>query len=243
MIRYTKDCLEAAEGRWPAEDHSLPRPVERPKTIRVFENGFLEAISRAHWVTPAVWFGPIIAWAWIASPPRIGLAHTALAFGAGILGFTLFEYLLHRFVFHGLLRIAHDQPSRFRAFMAHGYHHEFPDDKMRLVMPPMISWPIATIFALAYVAALGPHLALPALAGTMTGYIGYDWVHYYTHHAHPRGGVGKWMRVYHLRHHHQDPNAHYGVSSPLWDIPFGTFRSPLEKRRAAPEQPQPLGSH
>jgi dihydroceramide fatty acyl 2-hydroxylase len=243
MIRYTRECLEAAEGRWPAEDHSSPRQIERPKTIRVFENRLLELISRAHPLTPALWFGPVITWAWISSPGKIGVGRTGLMFGAGALGFTLFEYLLHRFVFHGLIRIAHDQKSRFRAFMAHGYHHEFPDDKMRLVMPPMISWPLAVLFAGAYFLALGPTLFLPALAGTMIAYISYDWVHYYTHHFHPRRGVGKWMRVYHLRHHHQDPNAHFGVSSPLWDLPFGTFRSPLERSRETRKESEPLGSH
>ena len=235
MIRYTEDCLEAAEGRWPAEDHAQPRRADRPRTIRVFQNGFLEFISRSHPVTPIVWFGPVIAWAWISAPERIGLARTAGLFAAGTLAFTLFEYLLHRFAFHGLLAAAKDRPSRFRAFMAHGYHHEFPDDKMRLVMPPMISWPLAALFSLAYYFALGAESFLPALAGTMAGYIAYDWVHYYTHHFHPRGGIGKWMRVYHLRHHHQDPNAHFGVSSPLWDLPFGTFRSPLERREREAE--------
>jgi dihydroceramide fatty acyl 2-hydroxylase len=243
LFRYTKDCLEAAEGRWPADDHGLSRGVERPKTIRVFINPLLEGISRAHPITPAIWFGPIIAWAWISSPAKLGLGRTALAFAAGALWFTFFEYVLHRFFFHGLLRVARDVPSRFRAFMVHGYHHEFPDDKMRLVMPPMISWPLAALFAWIYGMLLGWALALPVLAGTMFAYIGYDWVHYYTHHFHPRGGIGKWMRVYHLRHHHQDPNAHYGVSSPLWDLPFGTFRSPLEKPRAISKRPEPARSH
>jgi sterol desaturase/sphingolipid hydroxylase (fatty acid hydroxylase superfamily) len=239
MLRYTKDCLEAAEGRWPAEDHSQPRsaarsgqrPAQRPKTIRVFENGFLEGISRAHPITPAVWYGPFIAWCWLAWPAKVGWAYTAESFFWGFLGFSLFEYLLHRFVFHGFIRAARDIPSRFRAFMAHGYHHEFPDDKMRLVMPPMISWPLAIAFTGLFYLCLGPTRFFPPLTGFMAGYIAYDWVHYYTHHFHPRGGIGKWMRVYHLRHHHQDPNAHFGVSSPLWDVPFRTFRSPLETRQ------------
>jgi sterol desaturase/sphingolipid hydroxylase (fatty acid hydroxylase superfamily) len=230
MIRYTSDCLESAEGRWPAEDHSQPARKDRPLSIRVFVNPLLEFTSRAHALTPAVWFGPFIVWSWIEGIQGRGFLRTLWLFLAGALFFTLFEYMLHRFVFHGLLRIARDKPSRFRAFMAHGYHHEFPNDKMRLVMPPMISWPLAVVFSLAYWFALGRANFFPVLTGTMTGYIAYDWVHYYTHHFHPRGGIGKWMRVYHLRHHHQDPNAHYGVSSPLWDVALGTFRSPLEKR-------------
>ena len=176
-------------------------------------------------------------------PQSARLGRTSFVFGAGALWFTLFEYLLHRFLFHGLLRIAKDVPSRFRAFMAHGYHHEFPDDKMRLVMPPMISWPLGGHVRgrLLAAARLGSRAA--GAAGTMFAYIGYDWVHYYTHHFHPRGGIGKWMRVYHLRHHHQDPNAHYGVSSPLWDLPFGTFRSPVEKRGEVAKGPEPVRSH
>ena len=55
----------------------------------------------------------------------------------------------------------------------------------RLVMPPMISWPLAVIFARALLAAARPARHLPMLAGTMAGYIAYDWVHYYTHHSRP----------------------------------------------------------
>jgi sterol desaturase/sphingolipid hydroxylase (fatty acid hydroxylase superfamily) len=232
MIRYTDDCLESAEGRWPAEDHSQPPRSDRPLTIRVFQNPVLEWISRAHPITPIIWYGPFIAWSWVDGILGRGFLRTLELFLGGVLFFTLFEYVLHRVVFHGLLRIAHDKPSRFRAFMAHGYHHEFPNDKMRLVMPPMISWPLAVVFSVAYYFILGRASFFPVLTGTMTGYIAYDWVHYYTHHFHPRGGIGKWMRVYHLRHHYQDPNAHYGVSSPLWDVALGTFRSPLEKKRS-----------
>jgi dihydroceramide fatty acyl 2-hydroxylase len=229
MIRYTSDCLESAEGRWPAEDHTQPPRKDRPLSIRVFQNTLLEVTSRAHVITPAIWFGPFIVWSWVDGILGRGFARTLWLFLGGMLFFTLFEYLLHRFVFHGLLRVAHDKPSRFRAFMAHGYHHEFPNDKMRLVMPPMISWPLAVVFTVGYWLVLGKASFFPALTGTMTGYIAYDWVHYYTHHFHPRGGIGKWMRVYHLRHHHQDPNAHYGVSSPLWDVVLGTTRSRPEK--------------
>ena len=236
MIRYTPDCLEAAEGRWPAEDHSQPRRADRPKTIRVFENGFLELMAKAHPLTPGLWFGPFVAWCWIAWPHKLGLALTAELFAAGALGFSLFEYLLHRFVFHGLIKAAHDQRSRFVAFMAHGYHHEFPDDRMRLVMPPMISFPLALMFTVVYYFTFGPVRFFPILAGTMLGYIAYDWVHYYTHHFHPRRGIGKWFRVYHLKHHHQDPNARFGISQPLWDVVFGTFGSG-NGRQPASDQP------
>src|SRR5262249_39416519 len=65
MTRYPNACLESAEGRWPAEDHSQPPRSDRPLTIRVFQNPVLEWISRAHPITPIIWYGPFIAWSWV----------------------------------------------------------------------------------------------------------------------------------------------------------------------------------
>jgi sterol desaturase/sphingolipid hydroxylase (fatty acid hydroxylase superfamily) len=237
LIRYTQECLQAAHhGGWLTDKPEGVRPGGR-KTIRVFENPFLEMISRAHPITPGVWFGPFIVWSWVASPGQIGLARTAELFFGGLAFFSLFEYALHRFVFHGLInRADKSDAARFRAFMAHGYHHEFPNDRSRLVMPPMISWPIAVFFAAAYWFLLGPGMWLPMLAGTMAGYIAYDWMHYYEHHARPTTRLGKWLRAYHLRHHFQDHNAFFGISQPIWDVFFGTFRSPLPAKRELAEE-------
>lgn len=240
MIRYTDECLETAHhGAWLGDQPEKPRRSGRPQTIRVFKNGLLELTSRAHPITPGVWFGPFIVWAWVSSPAVLGWARTAALFAAGAAVFTLFEYGLHRVVFHGLIRAAERDPKwRFMAFMAHGYHHEFPNDKSRLVMPPMISWPLAVMFAAVYWLLLGGAQCLPMLAGTMAGYIAYDWVHYYTHHFHPTTRLGKWVRTYHLRHHFQDHNAFFGISSPLWDLAFGTYRSPLPRRLETETDPK-----
>lgn len=233
MIRYTSACLTAASGHW-----STGKPAKRrsgkPRSIRVFENPLLELMSRAHPITPGIWFGPFIVYEALTSSERIGGALTGLLFAAGAAVFSLFEYGLHRVVFHGLMRRAVKDPRfRFVAFMAHGYHHEFPDDRSRLVMPPMISWPLAALFAGVYLLALGPTRFAPMLAGTMVGYLAYDWIHYYTHHFRPRTRLGKWLRVYHLRHHYQDPDAFFGISSPLWDVVFGTYRSRRRTRVSA----------
>ena len=65
----------------------------------------------------------------------------------------------------------------------------------------------------------------PAIwAGLVSGYVCYDMIHYATHHFAMRNGVGFWLKQYHLRHHYQDDEAGYGVSSPLWDYIFGTTR-------------------
>jgi len=232
MIRYTAECLTAANGHWLTGKPEKPYGPNSPKTIRIFESSFLEVFSRSHPITPGIWFGPFVLVILAYSPRQIGVATFAGLFVVGVLFFSLFEYVLHRVIFHGLMRLAaKDERFRFMAFMAHGYHHDFPNDRTRLVMPPMISWPIGLGFAVVYYLMFGRALSLPVLAGTMVGYVAYDWIHFYTHHFRPKWRLGKWLRAYHLRHHFQDHDKFYGISSPLWDIVFGTYRSPLPVRR------------
>jgi sterol desaturase/sphingolipid hydroxylase (fatty acid hydroxylase superfamily) len=223
LIQYTQECLDAAEGLWPADGAPVPAGSgPRPRSIRVFKAGWIEGIfSKAHPITPILWFGFPIAYGLMVGTRRYGVVSAIGLFLGGWLAWTLMEYLLHRYFFH---LTASTKAGRFRYFMVHGYHHEFPEDGMRLVAPPMMSWPLAVVTAALYYAVLGPNTFFTVLAGTMTGYIAYDWIHYYTHHAHPRRGVGKWLRAYHLRHHFQDHHTRYGVSSPLWDVILGTYR-------------------
>ena len=83
-------------------------------------------------------------------------------------------------------------------------------------------WPVAAIIGLAWYFAFGAYF-WPVYGGTAAGYIAYDWTHYYTHHGTPRGGIGKWLKRYHMLHHHDSPNHRYGITTPLWDFVFGTF--------------------
>jgi len=147
LLRYTKECLDAAQGKWPASGdwagEDAEKRKDRPKTIRVFENDFIEKVfARSHPILPIVWFGPFIAYG-LYDGVRIGGALQAAGlFVVGLLVWTFLEYLLHRFLFHMTARTPEE---RFRSFMVHGYHHEFPNDKLRLVAPPLMSWPIAAV--------------------------------------------------------------------------------------------------
>jgi sterol desaturase/sphingolipid hydroxylase (fatty acid hydroxylase superfamily) len=240
LLRYTQECLDAAQGKWPASggQHGEDAPRKnRPKYIRVFENDFIEKVfARAHPLTPIVWFGPFIAYGIYTGVVRAGAAATVGLFVGGWLIWTFIEYLLHRFLFH--MR-AETPEERFRAFMVHGYHHEFPNDKLRLVAPPLMSWPIAAVVLVVYHYLLGG-LMWAAFAGTATGYVAYDWIHYYTHHFKPSNPIGKWLKSYHLLHHFDERDGHgrYGVSSPIWDFVFGTYvplkKKPREQAEARP---------
>jgi sterol desaturase/sphingolipid hydroxylase (fatty acid hydroxylase superfamily) len=232
LLRYTQDCLEAAQGRGPlaVRYDAQGRKEARPVGLRVFENGALEFISRSPPITPILWAGPVGAYGlYRGLTGPLGAGSALGLFVLGWLVWSLLEYWLHRVIFH---LPARTPAEKFRFFMFHGYHHEFPNDPMRLVAPPLLGWPLGLIVGSIYYFALGPTVFYPVLAGTFVGYIAYDWMHYYTHHFRPTTRLGKWMRKYHMEHHYLDHGAHFGVSSPLWDVVFGTFRA----RRSAPSE-------
>ena len=203
------------------------RTADLAASPELFESGFLNFFSRVHPVIPAVVFLPVIGlMVWLGADGGIGALGVVGLIALGLLIWTLTEYWLHRLLFHW--------EPRFRGgdrlhFIIHGVHHDHPNDKLRLVMPPAVSIPLAALFFLAFTAIGGTPGAYPAFAGFLLGYLAYDYTHYYLHHAVPKTKVGKRLREQHMRHHFQDHRFGFGVSTPLWDAVFRT----LPRRRRA----------
>ena len=185
----------------------------------MFESRLLDALSRVHPAVPVIIFGPAILLlaAWELSSVDAAVLVGLLAGGYAM--WTLFEYWLHRVVFHfepeaGIGARLH--------WIIHGVHHDHPNDPLRLVMPPAVSVPLAAlVFALLYLAFGGDYA--PGLgAGFFAGYLVYDMLHYYLHHSRPHGRLGRILRERHMRHHFQDETRGFGISAPYWDDVFGT---------------------
>ena len=226
LLELTQEIQEAARIDWTAQNPATLNRKDRPKSVRVFTNGFVENVfGKAHWLTPALWFGPPMVYGLYKglSDARIGAGRTLGLFALGWVFWTLLEYVLHRFLFHWEPK---QEKDRIKAFMLHGYHHVYHQDKLRLVAPPVMSWVPGILVALLYFVVFGRTYFATVFAGTGAGYVAYDWIHYYTHHARPTSGLGKWLRRYHMIHHFKEHDACFGVSSPLWDIVFGTYRTP-----------------
>ncbi|MBX3273533.1 MAG: sterol desaturase family protein [Sandaracinaceae bacterium] len=220
LFEFTEEVHQLADGKI-----KLPKGKDRPIRIQVYKNTFLEKwFAQAHPITPGIWFGWMVVYglyvAVTAHPAWIGL----LAFAGGVMITTLIEYFLHRFAFHFEPK---SESGRLNHFILHGYHHEFPNDPMRLVLPPIGIWPVAVGVSVLYYFVFGPYFWV-VLGGTALGYIAYDWLHYYTHHFNPKGGPGKWLKRYHMLHHFDSPHHRFGITSPLWDLVFGTYM-PLEQ--------------
>ena len=186
---------------------------------KMFESNLLDRLSRVHPMVPVVIFLPAISILAGYAIDYMGLLAGVAWIAGGWIFWTLTEYWLHRLVFHFE---PEDGIGARLHWIIHGVHHDHPNDPMRLVMPPSVSVPLASLFYLAFYLVLGSTYALGFGAGFLGGYLLYDMTHYYLHHFRPRGRVGRRLRELHMRHHFQDDTRGFGVSAPWWDYAFGT---------------------
>jgi sterol desaturase/sphingolipid hydroxylase (fatty acid hydroxylase superfamily) len=200
-----------------------------PEPIRLFQSNFLEFFTHISpiaviiiWLPFAIYLFIIEMAAGIAR--QSSLWYVLAAFLIGLFIWTPTEYLMHRFVFHFRPRSPFQEKI---VYLFHGIHHHQPQCKTRLVMPPVVSIPLALLFYGLFSLIFGEFLHLsawvrPMVSGFTIGYLAYDLTHYATHHFPMRSGVGKYLKRYHMMHHYKTPDQRFGVSSPLWDIVFGT---------------------
>ena len=206
--------------------------------IRLFKSDFLEFFTHIHPAVIVVIWTPVVVWN-LYQPfldPGIALSAglVAVAFLIGILVWSFTEYTMHRFVFH--FEPKNPGPTMERViYLFHGVHHHQPQCKTRLVMPPLVSVPLATGFWFLFKSVIGAALGAtawvqPAFGGFVMGYIGYDLIHYATHHLPMDWGPMKTLKRNHMMHHFKTPDLRYGVSSSTWDVVFGTKPEKAKER-------------
>jgi sterol desaturase/sphingolipid hydroxylase (fatty acid hydroxylase superfamily) len=200
---------------------------------RLFNNQYLEYLTKTH---PLVIWGmyiPILAF-------MLYFSSSALSFSVLQIGLSLFEYAIHRFVFHFF---AESERSKKIVYVIHGNHHEYPRDRERLFMPPVPSLLLAsTVFSLMYLTGYLFGISgyvFPFFPGFIFGYLIYGTMHFAIHAWNP---PFKWMkplwRNHHL-HHYKNVELGFGVSSTLWDHVFGTMFD-LKKEKEDKEKVQQL---
>ena len=197
----------------------MRRSDELKASPPMFDSPLLDRFTRVHPAVPVVMYLPVILVLFALGADRSGFWNAVGLVLGGYAVWTLTEYWLHRLVFHWEPDNAF---GRRMHFIIHGIHHDHPNDKLRLVMPPAVAIPLAALFYGAFVLIFGD-AGFPIFGGFMLGYLFYDYTHYYVHHFVPKSKFGKQLREAHMRHHFQDHRYGYGVSSPLWDVVFRTL--------------------
>jgi dihydroceramide fatty acyl 2-hydroxylase len=179
----------------------------------MFENRMLDRFTRVHPSVPPLIFVPVITVMLAFGLSRVSALTGLVLLVAGYVFWTLFEYWLHRVVFHF-------EP----------YESQLG---MRLVMPPSVSLPLGALVLAVFWAVLGWDDALVFGGGFLAGYLAYDMLHYHVHHHTPRTAVGHKLRELHMRHHFQDDERGFGISAPYWDYVFGTASHATGNRSVA----------
>ena len=224
-----RDTWANAPRRFPPGRFAVVEPIglavhdwahPQPGRPRMFDQNLLEWFSHIH---PASLVAVYVPWSaysfWRGLATGVSPALSVVLFAAGLFGWTLLEYLIHRFSFHYVPR---GPIGMFYAYMIHGVHHAFPEDDRRWLVPPIISATISAgiYFLLRWI--FGGLLCLPIFAGGLVGYLVYDLSHYAMHRGRSRFAFFNLLRQRHLQHHYATPERWFGVSTPIWDYVFRT---------------------
>jgi sterol desaturase/sphingolipid hydroxylase (fatty acid hydroxylase superfamily) len=190
-------------------------------TKKLSDNILIERLTRTHIAIPLTIFTiyAIALLYWSFDHKFLSLYETIAVFMLGTLSFTLVEYIMHRFLFH--LPPTSERNKKI-SYIIHGVHHDYPKDKDRLAMPPVISILLATGLLYLFNLLMG-NVSFAFTAGFVLGYAGYLFVHYIVHAYKAPKNFLKVLWVHHGIHHYKRPDKAFGVSSPLWDHIFRTM--------------------
>lgn len=139
---------------------------------------------------------------------------------SGAVLWTLLEYFIHRF-------LGHDRRTFPNPFgEEHARHHSEgdyfgPTWKKALVAVAVVGMmaPVATLVA--------GHVYGPVFAVSFTVmYVAYEVVYRRAHTHRGINAYGRWLRRHHFHHHFGNPRMNHGVTSPVWDVVFGTLQKP-----------------
>ena len=210
--RVTPDLSDSLAdcGTRPAQNHyyrmatfygGVDRCVSRRRNLPP-GGAFDGTAARDGPMTAIIYFGEMLVASLLAivmlAISRLPMSSDAVLFAGGVVAWTLAEYVVHRFVLHGF------------APTEHRLHHASPDEAVLTIF-----WQIWVCFALIYLIAGGPFLA-----GALSAYAWYLFVHHCAHHGPDKLPL---PLLKHHQSHHRFATRNYGVSTTLWDHVFGTM--------------------
>ncbi|MDY0749032.1 sterol desaturase family protein [Paucibacter sp. R3-3] len=173
----------------------------------------LEHSKAAYWADFAI-YALAIGGTAISLPmlgPRAQWMQMAGSAALGLAAWPLIEYLVHRFILHGM--------EPFRTW--HLHHHDRPT--ALISSPTALSATLIAVLVFAPAAATTTFWRASALTlGVVIGYFGYAVCHHSTHHWRSRGEWLKERKRWHAIHHRASNGLCYGVTFTLWDRVFGT---------------------
>lgn len=145
-----------------------------------------------------------------------------LAIAAGVLTWTLLEYVIHRWM-------GHDRRFRRSPFgVEHIRHHVEGNYFAPTWKKVAVAAIVAPVIAVPAIALVGSTNGLLYTAGFLGFYAMYEWLHRREHTHAGVGPYGRFVRRHHFHHHFVDGRKNHGVTTPIWDFVFGTYEHPSQ---------------
>jgi sterol desaturase/sphingolipid hydroxylase (fatty acid hydroxylase superfamily) len=180
----------------------------------MYQSDFFEFFSKVHPSMPFLFWIPVASYvlgtalmsgttSWQVAVPMIPV---------GFLAWQFMEYFVHKHLFH-----------TFPGWTGHGFHHKYPDDPSRLVMPLPVSIGLASIIGGGLWLIGRPDFTIPFWFGLVAGYLWYDFMHWSTHYRNLTSDWAKRLRAHHMAHHFADPDKNFGISHMWMDGLLGSL--------------------
>lgn len=137
-----------------------------------------------------------------------------IAFALGAALWTLTEYVLHRFLGH--VKTKHLVRTRFHK--EHSKHHF-----KRNYFAGAWDKGLTLAATVPLILLLSGNVAFTL--GFALMYLSYEVIHKRMHVKAPPHAYASFMRAHHFYHHFSDESMNHGVTTPIWDLVFGTYRT------------------
>jgi hypothetical protein len=146
----------------------------------------------------------------------------AASFAGGVFLWWFFEYVLHRFVFHGMKGVGIGSREHLEHHVTAGWNFDW------LIV---VVWVAVAITGLGWGSLFGWTSGSAVVGwalglGWASGYYFYEFEHWRAHKRAPRNAWERWVRKNHFHHHFGHPLHNQGVTLPIWDFVFRTMDRP-----------------
>ncbi len=186
----------------PGKSFFNPPLIEHPRSIYLIYIPIIIALQ-----VYSIYFLDIYWWQYL------------LSFAGALAFWTIFEYLLHRFVLH-----ANPSNKILRQFLykTHWIHHEYPNDNRFVLMSPLLSLLGGLMFYGLCRLLFGAVFCYPILMSLIIIYVVYEWMHFAAHNHHFNNKWFMKLKKHHLKHHFKDNDKCFGFITTQWDEWSGT---------------------
>jgi dihydroceramide fatty acyl 2-hydroxylase len=190
---------------------------------RMFQSDFFEFFSKVHPAAPFVFWIPVTVGAvgYALMTGQTTLPWVAALMPLGYVTWQFMEYFIHKLFFHWE---GSGPFTRWLHQVTHGFHHQYPDDDNRLVMPLPVSIGAGALIAFGLQLLVSRTFVIPYFFGIVSGYLWYDFLHWSTHFRKPLTAWGRALRAHHMSHHFADHETNFGISHRWIDRLLGTLK-------------------